>query len=111
VRIVLGAGGATGLPHGCNRTRAEQRPARSDREELAISLAETADYDRAFGLEADESHVRDAEEAGDLLGDGGEELIRRGLTRDEGRDLPQGGLFADELANVPFSTPEHLDRG
>ena len=55
--------------------------------------------------------MRDVEDAGDLLGDGGEELIGRGLARDEGRDLPQGGLFGDELANVFFRTLEHLDRG
>ena len=111
VRIVLDAGGATGLPNGCNHTRAVQRPARSDREQLAIALAEAADYDRAFRLVADQPDVRDVEDAGDLLGDGGKELIRSGLARDERRDLPQGGLFGDELANVLFSTLEHLDRG
>ena len=109
-RIVLDAGGATGLPNGCNCTRAVQRPARSDRERLAIALAEAADDDRAFRLVADQPHVRDGEDAGDLLGDGGKELIGRGLARDEGRDLPQGGLFGDELANVLFGTLEHLDR-
>ena len=55
--------------------------------------------------------MRDVEDAGDLLGDGGKELIGRGLARDEGRDLSQGGLFVDELANVLFCTREHLDRG
>ena len=109
-RIVLDAGGAAGLPNGCNDTRAVQRPARSDRERLAIALAEAADDDRAFRLVADHPHVRDGEDAGDLLGDGGKELIRRGLARDERRDLPQGRLFVDELANVLFRTLEHLDR-
>ena len=28
-----------------------------------------------------------------------------------GRDLPQRGLLGEELANVLFSTLEHLDRG
>ena len=65
----FGARGATGLPHGCNCTRAEQRPARSDREELAISLAETADHDRAFRLVANQPDKRDIEDLGDLLGD------------------------------------------
>ena len=55
--------------------------------------------------------MRDGEEAGDLLGDGGKELIGCGLARDEGRDLPQGGLLGDKLADVLFSTLEHLDRG
>ena len=55
--------------------------------------------------------MRDGEDAGDLLGDGGKELIGSGLARDEGRDLPQGGLLGDELANVRFGTLEHLDRG
>ena len=55
--------------------------------------------------------MRDVEDAGDLLGDGGKELIGRRLARDEGRDLPQGGLFGDELANVLLRTLEHLDRG
>ena len=55
--------------------------------------------------------MRDVEDSGDLLGDGGEELIRRGVARDEGRDLPQGGLFGDELANVLFCTLKHLHRG
>jgi len=111
VRIVLDAGGATGLPNGCDYPRAVQWPARSDRERLAIALAEAADYDRSFRLVTDQSHVRDVEDAGDLLGDGGKELTRRGLARDEGRDLPQGGLFVDQLANVPFCTLEHLDWG
>src|SRR5207248_2887404 len=34
-----------------------------------------------------------------------------GLARDEGRDLPQGRLFGDELPNVLFCPLEHLDRG
>jgi len=55
--------------------------------------------------------MRDGEDARDLLGDGGKELHRRRFAGDEGRDLPQGGLLGDELANVPFSTLEHLDGG
>jgi hypothetical protein len=55
--------------------------------------------------------VRDIQDPGDLLCDGGKQLIRRGFARDQGRDLPQGGLFVDELANVLFCTPEHLDPG
>jgi len=47
VRIVLDAGRATGLPNGCNDTRAVQRPARPDRERLGTgTLAEAADHDR-----------------------------------------------------------------
>ena len=111
VRIVLDAGGATGLPNGCSYTRAVQRPARSDRERLVIALAEAADDDRAVRLVADQPDVRDVEDPGDLLGDDGKEPIRRGLARDEGRDLPQGGLFGGELASALFRTLEHLDRG
>jgi quinol monooxygenase YgiN len=65
---------------------------------------------QAFRLEADRPHVRDIEDAGSLLGDGAKELVGPGLARDEGRDLPQGGLFADELANVLFSAFGHPDR-
>ena len=54
--------------------------------------------------------MRDGEDAGDLLGDGGKELVGTGLARDEGRDLPQGGLFGDELASVLFCALEHLAR-
>jgi hypothetical protein len=62
-----------------------------------IALAEAADYDRAVRLVADQPDVRDVEDAGDLLGDDGKELIGRGFARDEGRDLPQGGLFGNFL--------------
>ena len=55
--------------------------------------------------------MRDVEDAGDLLGDDGKELIRRGLARDEGRDLPQGGLFGGELPSAFFRALEPLDRG
>jgi hypothetical protein len=88
VRIVLDAGRAAGPPNGCDHTRAVQRRGESDREQLAIPLAEAADDDRAIRLVADQPHVRDGEDVGDLLGDGGKELVRRGLARDEGRDLP-----------------------
>ena len=54
--------------------------------------------------------MRDVEDVGYLLGDGGKELIGRRLARDERRDLPQSSLFVDELANVLFCTLEHLDR-
>ena len=77
----------------------------------SIAFAEAADYDRAVRLVADQPDVRDVEDAGDLLCDGGKELIGRGFARDEGRDLPQGGLFGDELANAFFCALEHLDRG
>jgi hypothetical protein len=100
MRIILDAGGATGLPNGCDYTRAVQRPARSDRERLVIALAEAADYDRAVRLVADQPDVRDIEDPCDLLCDDGKELIRRRFARDECRDLPQGGLFGGELPNA-----------
>ena len=111
MRIVLDAGGATGLPNGCNYTWAVQRPARPDRERLAIALAEAADYDRVVRLVADQPDVRDVEDPGDLLCDDGKELIRRGFARDEGRDLPQGGLFGGELPSAFFRALEPLDAG
>jgi hypothetical protein len=111
VLIVLDAGGATGLPNYCNGTRAVHCPARSDRERLAIPLAEAADDDRAFRLVADHPHVRDGEHAGDLLGNGRKELIRRWLARYERRDLPQAGLFGNKFANMLFCTVKHHDRG
>jgi hypothetical protein len=97
MRVVLDPRRATGLPNGCNHTGAVERPARSDRERLVISLAEAADYDRAVRLVADQPDERDIEDAGDLLRDDGKELIRRGFARDESRNLPQGGLFSGEL--------------
>ena len=111
MRIVLDAGGATGLPNGWSHTRAVQRPARSDRERIVIAIAEPPDYDRAVRLEADQSDVRDIEDPGDLLCDDGKELIRRGFARDEGRDLPQGGLFGGELAERVLPRARALDRG
>ncbi len=65
-----------------------------------LALAEAADHDRAVRLVADQPHVRDVEDPGDLLCDDGKELIWRGFARDEGRDLPQGGLFGGELPSV-----------
>jgi hypothetical protein len=88
-----------------------QRRAESDRERPTIGLAEAADYDPAFRLVADQPDERDVEDAGDLLRDDGKQLIRRRFARDEGRDLPQGGLFGDELPNVLLGSLEHLDRG
>ena len=99
-RIVLDAGGATGLPNGCNYTRAVQRPARSDRERLVLALAEAADYDRAVRVVADQPDVWDIDDPGDLLCDDGKELIRRRLARDQGRDLPEVGLFGGELPSA-----------
>src|SRR3954469_1217950 len=111
MRIVLDSGGATGLPNGCNYTRALQRPARSDWERLIISPAEAADYDRAVRLVADEPDERYVEDAGDLLGDAGKELIRRGFARDEGRYLPQCGLFGGEFPGAFLRALEPLDPG
>jgi hypothetical protein len=76
-----------------------------------IALAEAADYDRAVLLVADQPDVRDVEDPGDLLCDDGKELIRRGFARDEGRDLPESGLFGGELTRTFFRALERLDRG
>src|SRR5206468_1132290 len=86
-RVALDAGGPTGLPNGRSYIRVVQRPARSDRERLIIVFTESADYNRAFTFVADQPHVRDGEDAGDLLSDAGKELIRRGLTCDEEGDF------------------------
>src|SRR4051794_40913943 len=110
MRIVLDARGATGLPNCCNDARAVQRPARSDRERLVISLAEAADYEGAVRLVAEQPDEGDIEDAGDLLCDDGKELIRRGFARDEGRDLPQGGLLGGELPRAFFRAPGPLGR-
>jgi hypothetical protein len=82
------------------------RPARSDRERLVIALAEAADHDGAVRLVADQPDVRDIEDPGDLLCDDGKELIRRRFARDEGRDLPEGGLFGGELTSAFFRALE-----
>ena len=88
------------MANGCSYTGTVQRPARSDTERLVITLAEAADYKRAVRLEVDQPDVGDIEDPSDLLCDDGEELIRRGFARDEGRDLSQGGLFGGELATA-----------
>jgi len=109
MRIVVHAGGAAGLPNGCDHTRAVQRPARSDRKWTVIALAEAADYDRAVRLVADQPDVRDVEQAGDLLCCDGKELLRRRLARNKHRDLPQRGLLDRALACARFRTLERLD--
>ena len=53
--------------------------------------------------------MRDIEDPGDLLGDDGKELIRRRFASNEGRDLPQGGLFGDELPSALLRALERLD--
>lgn len=109
IRVVVDAGGAAGLPDGCDHTWTVERPARPEREWLVVALAEDTHDDRAVRLVADQPDERDVEDAGDLLCDDGKELIRRGFARDEGRDPPQGRLFGGELANVHMGALERLD--
>src|SRR5204863_110973 len=55
---------------------------------------------RADRLGADQPDERDVDDLRDLLGDGCEELLRRRLVRDEGRNATQGGLLIGELAQM-----------
>ena len=100
VRVVLDAGGAAGLPNNRHRTWDLHRPARSERERIVVSLAEAADYLRGVRVEADHPHVLDGEDARDLLGDRGEELLRRRLASDEGR----GGYSAPRYRSFQLWT-------
>ena len=75
-----------------------------------IALAEAADHDGAVRLVADQPDVLDIEDPCDLLCHDGKELIWGTFARDEGRDLPEGGLFGGELQSACFRALEPADR-
>ena len=88
-------------PNGCEHDWPIELPTRSDRERIH-TLTPAADelHRRAVRLVADQPDERDVDDLRDLRGDDCEELLRRRLVRDEGRNAPQGGLLIGELAQM-----------
>lgn len=101
VRVVVEPSRSAALPYGCEHPGAVELPARSDRERIhALTPAADEFHPRAVRLVADQPDERDVDDARDLLRHNREELLRRRLARDEGRDSAKGGLLVGELAQV-----------
>jgi hypothetical protein len=75
LRVVVDAGGLTGGPYRSKNVRVFDWPALADPGQRAVSRVAGALGHRAVGLVPDHAHDRDIDDAGDLLGDHGKQVL------------------------------------